>query len=212
MTDEEVRRRVIEPRGGNEVSSDAEMDSEEVVEGVDDFILTPRERSSSTSSMESMDSALSQLIPACVWKVVSFESLPSWLKDNEYLRHGYRPPMQSFKKCFHVSNAYRNLEHLDTPVWCGDVLCYSTVCLCLRYVQDKPSPLVWTADHWCFLFGCNLMFRILVSFPHGQQSFWRCCSPFLQATLASQLWSPDLVSHATITHFTVPTFQDIYTL
>ena len=57
-------------------------------------------RSSSTSSTESLDSTLSQLIPDCVWKVVSFESLPGWLKENKYLRHGYRPPMQSFRKCF----------------------------------------------------------------------------------------------------------------
>jgi len=143
MTDEEVRRRVIEPRGGNEVSSDAEMDSEEVVEGVDDFILTPRERSSSTSSMESMDSALSQLIPACVWKVVSFESLPSWLKDNEYLRHGYRPPMQSFKKCF--GSMFR--MHTETwNIWTHlfGVVMFCAIALCVYvFGMSKISLLPW---------------------------------------------------------------------
>ena len=34
------------------------------------------------------------------WSVVSFEALPDWMKDNEYLKHGHRPPLNSFRKCF----------------------------------------------------------------------------------------------------------------
>lgn len=92
----EARYRILNPND-NHVSVDTEVDAEELAENMDGL---GHRRSASTSSVESVDSTLSQLIPACVWKVVSFESLPSWLKDNEYLRHGYRPPMQSFHKCF----------------------------------------------------------------------------------------------------------------
>lgn len=33
------------------------------------------------------------------WNVISFESLPDWLKDNEFLHHNHRPPMYSFRGC-----------------------------------------------------------------------------------------------------------------
>ncbi|VDN25745.1 unnamed protein product [Gongylonema pulchrum] len=34
------------------------------------------------------------------WRVQKFEYLPEWLQDNEYLRHGHRPPLPSFTECF----------------------------------------------------------------------------------------------------------------
>ena len=34
------------------------------------------------------------------WKVVSHLELPDWLKDNEFLSHGHRPQLPSFKQCF----------------------------------------------------------------------------------------------------------------
>ncbi|XP_046319753.1 adiponectin receptor protein 1-like [Marmota monax] len=34
------------------------------------------------------------------WRVIPFEMLPYWLKDNNYLLHGHRPPMPSFRACF----------------------------------------------------------------------------------------------------------------
>ena len=73
---------------------------DEVGDVAEKFAVVHRERLPSTSSIDSIDSTLSHLIPACVWNVVSFDSLPCWLKDNEYLRHGYRPPMNSFSRCF----------------------------------------------------------------------------------------------------------------
>lgn len=76
------------------------MNAKVAEESVDGFPLTRRRRTFSTSSVDSLDSTLTKLIPMYVWKVVSFESLPVWLKDNKYVRHGYRPPTQSFSKCF----------------------------------------------------------------------------------------------------------------
>ncbi|VDK48253.1 unnamed protein product [Anisakis simplex] len=34
------------------------------------------------------------------WRVQKYEYLPGWLQDNEYLRHGHRPPLPSFAECF----------------------------------------------------------------------------------------------------------------
>ncbi|KAK2724327.1 adiponectin receptor protein-like isoform X2 [Artemia franciscana] len=35
------------------------------------------------------------------WTVCHFHTLPQWLQDNDYILHGYRPPLQSFKRCLH---------------------------------------------------------------------------------------------------------------
>uniref|UniRef100_A0AC34QC16 Uncharacterized protein n=1 Tax=Panagrolaimus sp. JU765 TaxID=591449 RepID=A0AC34QC16_9BILA len=34
------------------------------------------------------------------WTVQSFELLPEWLQDNEFLRNGHRPPLPSVAECF----------------------------------------------------------------------------------------------------------------
>lgn len=33
------------------------------------------------------------------WHSIPFDSLPDWLRDNEFLRHNHRPPMYSFRGC-----------------------------------------------------------------------------------------------------------------
>ena len=142
MTDE-MRRRVVEPEEGSDAPFGTVMDSDGMGEGVDDFVLMQRERSSSTSSIESVDSALSQLIPACVWKVVPFESLPSWLKDNEYLRHGYRPPMQSFSKCFgSMFRMHTETWNIWTHLFGMAMFCVIAFCVYV-FGMSKISLLPW---------------------------------------------------------------------
>uniref|UniRef100_A0A8C5XTI4 Adiponectin receptor 1 n=1 Tax=Microcebus murinus TaxID=30608 RepID=A0A8C5XTI4_MICMU len=34
------------------------------------------------------------------WRVILYNVLLDWLKDNDYLLHGHRPPMPSFRACF----------------------------------------------------------------------------------------------------------------
>ncbi|XP_067863342.1 adiponectin receptor protein 1-like [Heptranchias perlo] len=34
------------------------------------------------------------------WRVIPYDVLPDWLKDNDYLLYGHRPPMPSFRACF----------------------------------------------------------------------------------------------------------------
>ncbi|KAH0617074.1 hypothetical protein JD844_028698, partial [Phrynosoma platyrhinos] len=41
-----------------------------------------------------------QLVWEGRWRVIPFDVLPDWLKDNDYLLHGHRPPLPSFRACF----------------------------------------------------------------------------------------------------------------
>ena len=45
------------------------------------------------------------------WKSVSFDKLPEWMQDNEFLCRHYRPPMYSFRGC--VKSMFR----LHTETW-----------------------------------------------------------------------------------------------
>ena len=45
------------------------------------------------------------------WSAISFDSLPHWLKDNEFLRHHHRPPMNSFRGCL------KSIFRLHTETW-----------------------------------------------------------------------------------------------
>src|SRR6218665_796627 len=43
---------------------------------------------------------LAKRIWAAGWLVVHHNHLPKWLRDNDFLVKGHRPPMNSFWKCF----------------------------------------------------------------------------------------------------------------
>ena len=45
------------------------------------------------------------------WKIIPFDSLPHWLKDNEFLQSNYRPPMYSIKGCM------KSMFRLHTETW-----------------------------------------------------------------------------------------------
>lgn len=45
------------------------------------------------------------------WKTVSFESLPHYLQDNEFLKSSHRPPMNSFQGCF------KSIFRMHTETW-----------------------------------------------------------------------------------------------
>jgi adiponectin receptor len=34
------------------------------------------------------------------WRVVAHWELPEWLRDNDFIDHGHRPPLESFRLCF----------------------------------------------------------------------------------------------------------------
>jgi adiponectin receptor len=45
------------------------------------------------------------------WNSISFESLPKWLQDNEFLKSSHRPPMNSFIGCF------KSMFRMHTETW-----------------------------------------------------------------------------------------------
>ena len=50
-------------------------------------------------------------IATMAWKVVSFDSLPEWLRDNEYLLFHHRPPMYSIRGCI------KSIFRMHTQTW-----------------------------------------------------------------------------------------------
>lgn len=45
------------------------------------------------------------------WNAIPFDSLPHWLRDNEFLEHNHRPQMNSFRGCF------KSMFRLHTETW-----------------------------------------------------------------------------------------------
>uniref|UniRef100_A0AAZ3S7L2 Adiponectin receptor 2 n=1 Tax=Oncorhynchus tshawytscha TaxID=74940 RepID=A0AAZ3S7L2_ONCTS len=65
------------------------------------------------------------------WRVIPHDVLPEWLKDNEYLRHGHRPPMPSFRACF--KSIFR--IHTETGnIWTHLLGCLFFLCLGIMYM------------------------------------------------------------------------------
>lgn len=60
------------------------------------------------------------------WRVIPHDVLPDWLKDNDFLLHGHRPPMPSFRACFksifrihtETGNIWTHLLGSAHPHWC----------------------------------------------------------------------------------------------
>lgn len=65
------------------------------------------------------------------WRVIPFDVLPDWMKDNDYLLHGHRPPMPSFRACF--KSIFR--IHTETGnIWTHLLGCLFFFCLGLMYM------------------------------------------------------------------------------
>ena len=54
---------------------------------------------------------IEQKLAHWAWNAVSFESLPKWLQDNEFLKSSHRPPMNSFRGCF------KSMFRMHTETW-----------------------------------------------------------------------------------------------
>ncbi|XP_004083071.1 adiponectin receptor protein 2 [Oryzias latipes] len=65
------------------------------------------------------------------WRVIPHDVLPDWLKDNDFLLHGHRPPMPSFRACF--KSIFR--IHTETGnIWTHLLGCLFFLCLGLMYM------------------------------------------------------------------------------
>uniref|UniRef100_A0A3Q2Y4T1 Adiponectin receptor 2 n=1 Tax=Hippocampus comes TaxID=109280 RepID=A0A3Q2Y4T1_HIPCM len=65
------------------------------------------------------------------WRVIPHDVLPDWLKDNDFLLHGHRPPMPSFRACF------RSIFRIHTEtgnIWTHLLGCLFFLCLGLMYM------------------------------------------------------------------------------
>uniref|UniRef100_A0A1Y1MLP3 Adiponectin receptor protein n=1 Tax=Photinus pyralis TaxID=7054 RepID=A0A1Y1MLP3_PHOPY len=60
------------------------------------------------------------------WNVCHFNMLPHWLQDNDYLKHGHRPPLPSFRDCF--KSIFR--IHTETGnIWTHLIGCIAFICI-----------------------------------------------------------------------------------
>ena len=67
------------------------------------------------------------------WSCCQFHHLPAWLQDNDFLTHGHRPPLPSFRACFksifriHTETANIWTHLLGCVAFIGNVFwnCYS---------------------------------------------------------------------------------------
>uniref|UniRef100_A0A8C6AB68 Adiponectin receptor 2 n=1 Tax=Marmota marmota marmota TaxID=9994 RepID=A0A8C6AB68_MARMA len=65
------------------------------------------------------------------WRVIPHDVLPDWLKDNDFLLHGHRPPMPSFRACF--KSIFR--IHTETGnIWTHLLGCVFFLCLGIFYM------------------------------------------------------------------------------
>lgn len=65
------------------------------------------------------------------WRVIPHDVLPDWLKDNDYLLHGHRPPLPSFRACF--KSIFR--IHTETGnIWTHLLGCVFFLCLGIFYM------------------------------------------------------------------------------
>ncbi|XP_055761866.1 uncharacterized protein LOC129838735 [Salvelinus fontinalis] len=88
---------------GEEGERDGEMDStsagEEDFKTSDEGFMGMTPLLQAHHAMEKMEEFVHKVWEGR-WRVIPHDVLPEWLKDNEYLRHGHRPPMPSFRACF----------------------------------------------------------------------------------------------------------------
>ena len=81
---------ILRQRKDDESGSETDEFATQVAETAKSIVKTCRNTVSSTAS------------------IVSHESLPEWMKDNDFIVHGHRQPMPSFRHCF------RTIFHVHT--------------------------------------------------------------------------------------------------
>ncbi|XP_036302678.1 adiponectin receptor protein 1-like [Pipistrellus kuhlii] len=97
----------LEERGTRGVADPAKAEAEracavpheqqqEEEEGEESVLTLPLQ---AYSAMEKMEEYVYKVWEGR-WRVIPYDVLPDWLKDNDYLLHGHRPPMPSFRACF----------------------------------------------------------------------------------------------------------------
>uniref|UniRef100_A0A8C2BKA8 Adiponectin receptor 1a n=1 Tax=Cyprinus carpio TaxID=7962 RepID=A0A8C2BKA8_CYPCA len=86
-----IGAKAVQSEGANSLADDEEED-----EVVGEVLTLPLQ---AHHAMEKMEEFVHKVWEGR-WRVIPFHVLPEWLKDNDYLLHGHRPPMPSFRACF----------------------------------------------------------------------------------------------------------------
>lgn len=74
------------------------------------------------------------------WKLASHHALPKWLKDNDFLHHGHRPQLSSFKECFKSIFAI----HTETGnIWTHLLGCIAFIVVAVYFVTRPSIEVQW---------------------------------------------------------------------
>ena len=108
-------------------------------------------------------------------RLINWDDLPVWAKDNEYIHSGFRPPTNSYKdclqSCFYVHNETGNIySHLVATLW-------MIALPILLYPYTKEHYPGANADDWtvfglfflggALCFGLSTIYHVLSSHSHA---------------------------------------------
>lgn len=100
------------------------------------------------------------------WNVCHFNKLPDWLQDNDFLTHGHRPPLPSFRACFrsifrlHTETANIWTHLLGCVAFIGGYYLLSKVINSIESDQrlSKLFKLVFMYFYACFRFVTKVLY------------------------------------------------------
>lgn len=96
------------------------------------------------------------------WRVCSYHDLPPWMQNNEYLKHGHRPPLYLFSSCFWSIFRW----HTETGnIWTHALAFLLFVCMSTNYLPN--FLLKQTYDKlvfYCFFTGSIICFLMSTLF------------------------------------------------
>eukprot|EP00123_Amoebidium_parasiticum_P001122 comp12148_c0_seq1/m.6898 comp12148_c0_seq1/g.6898 ORF comp12148_c0_seq1/g.6898 comp12148_c0_seq1/m.6898 type:complete len:398 (-) comp12148_c0_seq1:121-1314(-) len=97
------------------------------------------------------------------WELVGYDMLPEWLQDNNSIRKFYRPPLNSYRACFH------SLLYLHNET--GNIYSHLIGCLVLAAVAVYMYATVLSEHNWadnlamtCFFVGGVVMLSMSALF------------------------------------------------
>ncbi|KRZ67902.1 ADIPOR-like receptor [Trichinella papuae] len=74
------------------------------------------------------------------WTVTHFHSLPDWLRDNDFLKSGHRPPLPSFNACF--KSIFR--LHTETGnIWTHMLGCATFIGVAAYFLSRPETEVQW---------------------------------------------------------------------
>ncbi|VTJ82072.1 Hypothetical predicted protein [Marmota monax] len=91
------------------------------------------------------------------WRVIPYYVLPDWLKDNDYLLHGHRPPIPSFHACFKsIFRIYTETGNIWTHLLGFELSLFLGILTMLRPNLYFMAPLQEKVAFGIFFFGSVL--------------------------------------------------------